>query len=1005
MIRYGRRPLLRLFPAFFPVWLCITATAVHGGTLPATLLADANLNDVFFIDDKIGWAVGDRGAVWQTDNGGDDWLRQPFPTSDRLTAVCFRDARNGWIGTSWTQPYLHTARGRIWRTDDGGKSWQRSKTDTLPAVQTLFFSDARHGWATTRQSTLHDSNLFQSLDGGRSWHAIHGTAAHRWVDTAWRSDGSGVCLASDGHVFLLPIDNRRQQSHSAAPLPIEAAGRLRAIAMAANRTLIAGTGGLLLATADNGRTWHDLRANLPSGLADEFDWLTMTSQGNDVWIAGDPGTTVLHSSDGGQTWSLRHTGQALPIRRLRFMNASQGWSVGSHGTILATRDAGISWQPQRMVADRVAVLGIYSGAADIDWELLTQLSVQEGYRSQVLLVEERSLPGSNGVCPGTSGATAIETRAHEAAIIAGSGGVTYLSLGGGHDTAITQRLARTLRTWRPDVVVTAGDSQHAKRLQGAIVAAIGQAAESTAYHAQLSLADLRSWQVRKALMREESFAPRGAPRGNGPVVAAAQLVLPLGQSLADVGAACRACIATGCDPPPSLVSYRSLLPGGNSRQIMTGVMSRRGSTSRRPALNTAVGNVRDLSILAQRRRMAEQLLTKHVAGGHKPDVLLGQLDELISGPGRGGTGPGRISAAEQEAAGDTVFRLSEMLAAHDQLVTAQALRELFLHRFKQHALRDVVVWRQLQAATSAELRWWQARRSAEQTRAIPASVRTSSTTRPIGNVAPAALIVGQDDRNNTDIPQLLQAASPMLASRPEVRWAVARVADKDVAQRIRQQATLDPEWRRRATAAAWLTKRTAQLPTIVWKCPRRPTPRLDGELDDETWQDASRITLHALGPGGENTTGSLAAAYDSRFLYLGVSCPKVAAVAYPTSTQTRQRDTNLSAFDRIALSIDTNQDAMSAWQLTIDSRGWANDSCLQHASWNPTWHIAVQPTGDSWTVETAIPLEELAAETTTAGAAWAVAVRRYTPGSGTQAWPTTVHATPTPQSFGLLLFE
>ena len=400
MIGYGRRIALIVLRVF-PVCLYISATAVHGGrdTIPPALVADANLNDVFFLDSNVGWAVGDRGVIWQTVNGGQDWNRQPFPTSDRLTAVCFRDSQNGWIGTGWTQPYLHTSRGQIWRTDNRGNSWQRSKTDTLPAVRKLFVTNERLGWATTGQSALHDSDLFRSRDGGRVWKAIHGAAAQNHADGRTWQD-----LLTEFHV-----ENRG-----------------------------VGDGG-----AENG----------PSGLAGEFDWLTMTSQGTDVWIAGDPGTTVLHSSDGGLKWSVGRTGQTMPIRKLRFINELQGWAVGAQGTILATNDGGINWQPQRMVANRVAVLGIYSHATDIDWETLTQLSVQEGYRSQVLLADEIVSPGSEGTYPDRNdapgGETRIEMRAHEAAIIAGSGGATCLSLWGGDDTVFTRRLVRALRTWLP----------------------------------------------------------------------------------------------------------------------------------------------------------------------------------------------------------------------------------------------------------------------------------------------------------------------------------------------------------------------------------------------------------------------------------------------------------------------------------------------------------------------------------------------------------------------------
>ncbi len=326
--RNGRQGLLGFAQSLF---FCIT-TAVYGqhiDTLPAALVEDANLNDLFFQDDKLGWTVGDRGAVFQTDNGGQVWQRLPFPTTDRLCAVYFHDALNGWIGTSWTEPYLHTPRGQIWRTMDGGMTWHASKIDTLADVRSLFFVDDHQGWATTGPSDLHGGSLFHSRDGGRSWQAIYNTAQHDWIDTAWRDDGSGVCITTNRQVVFLPVDKRRRHPRGVAPIAMDAAVRPRAITTAMNRTLICGDGGMLLALEDNGRGWQDLRAGLPGGMAGEFDWLTVTSRGNHVWMAGEPGTTVLQSSDGGRTWSVSRTRHVLPIHRLRFVDALHGWAVGA----------------------------------------------------------------------------------------------------------------------------------------------------------------------------------------------------------------------------------------------------------------------------------------------------------------------------------------------------------------------------------------------------------------------------------------------------------------------------------------------------------------------------------------------------------------------------------------------------------------------------------------------------------------------------------------------------
>ena len=69
------------------VWLVIGAVAGWGAMSDATGLAqthrstpvmreDAELADVFFLDPDRGWAVGDRGAIWATDNGGRHWRMQ-----------------------------------------------------------------------------------------------------------------------------------------------------------------------------------------------------------------------------------------------------------------------------------------------------------------------------------------------------------------------------------------------------------------------------------------------------------------------------------------------------------------------------------------------------------------------------------------------------------------------------------------------------------------------------------------------------------------------------------------------------------------------------------------------------------------------------------------------------------------------------------------------------------------------------------------------------------------
>ena len=57
---------------------------------------DAALADIYFVNPSLGWAVGDRGVIWHTDDGGSTWRQQASPVSCNLSAVFFVDNKRGW---------------------------------------------------------------------------------------------------------------------------------------------------------------------------------------------------------------------------------------------------------------------------------------------------------------------------------------------------------------------------------------------------------------------------------------------------------------------------------------------------------------------------------------------------------------------------------------------------------------------------------------------------------------------------------------------------------------------------------------------------------------------------------------------------------------------------------------------------------------------------------------------------------------------------------------------
>ncbi|MCU0877804.1 MAG: YCF48-related protein, partial [Pirellulaceae bacterium] len=136
---------------------------------PPEMLEDAELTAITFLDADRGWAVGDRGVIWHTRDGGRNWQRQNSSTTCRLEAIQFLDANVGYAVGGWTQPYTHETHGVVLRTRDGGQTWQNIPGLVLPGLAHAKFFDARNGWALGDGSPLYPSGIFRTDDGARTW--------------------------------------------------------------------------------------------------------------------------------------------------------------------------------------------------------------------------------------------------------------------------------------------------------------------------------------------------------------------------------------------------------------------------------------------------------------------------------------------------------------------------------------------------------------------------------------------------------------------------------------------------------------------------------------------------------------------------------------------------------------------------------------------------------------------------------------------------------------------
>jgi photosystem II stability/assembly factor-like uncharacterized protein len=91
------------------------------------------------------------------------------------------------------------------------------------------------------------------------------------------------------------------------------------------------------------------------------DLLSVACIGNlHGWVAGAHGV-VLHTIDGGQTWSTQSSGATADLNAVRFGDLDFGVAAGNGGTLLVTSDSGSRWRTAptstRSVLRGIAIAG------------------------------------------------------------------------------------------------------------------------------------------------------------------------------------------------------------------------------------------------------------------------------------------------------------------------------------------------------------------------------------------------------------------------------------------------------------------------------------------------------------------------------------------------------------------------------------------------------------------------------------------------------------------------
>lgn len=264
-------------------------------------------DDVFFLNENLGWAAGSGGFVYKTIDGGQNWelqlqlhlqIQNPY-----IRNIEFLNENIGFIGT---------LNGKIYKTTNGGIDWNIME-DIIPPDPSnpLEDNDVICGLSAIGDYTIYGCGTYygpayviKSSDSGDTWQYFDMSKyAEKLVEVLFVDENIG--FASGG----------------------------------------SSNGGIILKTIDGGYTWTEI---YHTGINGEWVWKLQRLFSNPDVMFGSVESIeplygkLLKSIDGGENWVSKEVPDT-DIQAVGFITENHGWMGGHHTGFLETFDAGTTW--------------------------------------------------------------------------------------------------------------------------------------------------------------------------------------------------------------------------------------------------------------------------------------------------------------------------------------------------------------------------------------------------------------------------------------------------------------------------------------------------------------------------------------------------------------------------------------------------------------------------------------------------------------------------------------
>jgi photosystem II stability/assembly factor-like uncharacterized protein len=282
-------------------------------------------DDIFFVNENIGWYINGYGKVYHTTDGGQIWKLQLEKKGTFFRCVAFIDSLHGFVGTVGTDYFPNV-------------------TDTIPLYKT---SDGGENWEPVNYSGKYVKGLC-ALDIVKEEFINHGEIGYRY-------HVYGVGRVGSPSNFIVSHDNGNtftsmdMSKYCSALYDIKMFNKKEGFACASSTDDIENSHAVILHTKDEGKTWKKV---YESNRSFEISWkmfFPSAKVGYATIQSYNPDTTVvtqyfIKTTNGGKKWKEYELCKDYKSRSfgVGFIDENNGF-IGTMNTGYQTNNGGKDW--------------------------------------------------------------------------------------------------------------------------------------------------------------------------------------------------------------------------------------------------------------------------------------------------------------------------------------------------------------------------------------------------------------------------------------------------------------------------------------------------------------------------------------------------------------------------------------------------------------------------------------------------------------------------------------